>query len=145
MIKNVTLKSAASVLGWIAVGIVLGLALQFAYARLPGLFAPQPAAAAQPAVPGATTAGFECTSVEVSVYPERIHVRCSLPASGGIYFFALSTANSAHAARVLSVLETGHVTAKHLYITYDPADLSGSAIGCGNSDCRLIQFVSLLP
>jgi hypothetical protein len=149
MVKRLPFKSIAVASGWILLGLLLGLSLQLIFSWLPGLFAPaQPVAAAQSpasAQPGAATAAYECVSIDVGVYVERIHVRCSVAAPGGISFFALSTANTAHAARVLSLIETAHVTGKHLYITYDPSDLSGAAIGCGNSDCRLIQFLSLLP
>ena len=84
---------------------------------------------------------YTCTSTEVATYPERIHVRCSVAASGGIVFFAVPTANSAHAARMLTVLMMAHLTAKPIIIEYDPADTSGTSFGCGASDCR--RFLSL--
>jgi len=90
-------------------------------------------------------AWYQCTSVAVAVYANRIHVECSVAAPGGIRFFALGTANSSHAARILSVLSMAHVTGKDLRILYDPDDSSGDAIGCQASDCRLIDAAIILP
>jgi hypothetical protein len=87
---------------------------------------------------------FICSSVGVAAYPNRIHVECS-PAAGSIRFFALGTSNSAHAARILSVLSMAHVTGRQLYIQYDPTDTSGADIGCQTDDCRLIQSAAILP
>ena len=81
----------------------------------------------------------------VAAYAGRIHVQCSNPAPGGIYYFALSTANSAHAARILSVLSMAHVTGKQLDILYDPGDTSGAALGCQEDNCRLILSAIILP
>ena len=60
---------------------------------------------------------------------------------GGIFFFAVSTQDAQFAARVLSVITTAQVAGRTLTILYDPADLSGAAIGCQNNDCRLIRAV----
>jgi hypothetical protein len=97
--------------------------------------------AAGPASPDAewTT----CTPADVTVYAGRIHVRC-VESVGGIQYFALSTANAAHVARVLSVLSTAHVAGRQLSILYEPSDTSGDAIGCLISDCRLILAAAIL-
>jgi hypothetical protein len=63
---------------------------------------------------------------------------------GGIQYFALSTANAAHAARVLSVLSTAHAAGRQLSILYEPSDTSGTAIGCLETDCRLILAAAFL-
>ena len=81
-----------------------------------------------------------CTPVQVMTYQGRVHVRCSA-AVGGIVFFAVSTQDTAFAARVLSLLTTAQVAGRTITILFDPADLSGAAIGCQNSDCRLIRAV----
>ena len=83
-----------------------------------------------------------CTPIGIQVYPAygRLHVRCSQSYSG-VSFFALSTKNSAEAARVLSVITSAQVAGRTLSILYDPADTSGSAIGCQVADCRLIKSV----
>lgn len=81
-----------------------------------------------------------CTPVEIVTYAVRNHVRCAA-AVGGITFFAVATQDTAYAARVLSVITTAQVAGRTLTILYDPADLTGAAIGCQTSDCRLIRAV----
>ncbi len=78
-----------------------------------------------------------CVPIQVVAYVSRIHVQCQT-AIGGVSYFALSTSNTANVARILSVLTTAQVAGRTLSILYDPADLSGSSIGCQNADCRLI-------
>lgn len=85
-----------------------------------------------------------CKSLDVSTYAERIHVRCNVAASGGIVYFAVATANSAHAARMLSVLTTAHLTQKSIRVEFDPNDTSGTAFGCQAHDCRRLLSVGLL-
>jgi hypothetical protein len=78
--------------------------------------------------------------VEIMTYQGRVHVRCAAPV-GGVLFFAVSTQDSAFAARILSVIATAQVAGRTLSLLYDPTDLSGAAIGCQTNDCRLIQAV----
>jgi hypothetical protein len=85
---------------------------------------------------------ISCTPVQSMAYSSRIHVKCSASV-GGIYYFAASTSNADNAARMLSTINAGLVSGRTLSILYDPADLSGSSIGCSNSDCRLIQAVGI--
>jgi hypothetical protein len=85
---------------------------------------------------------FFCTTQEAAVWVgSRIHVLCN-PGDGAITFFALSVSNS-DASRVLSLIEAAVAARKTLSIVYDPSDLSGAAIGCANTNCRLIQAVAL--
>jgi hypothetical protein len=80
---------------------------------------------------------FTCTPTGVAAYTNRVHVRCSTAAPpGGIYYFAVSTANSASASRFLSIFTTAMVTGKTVRIHYTPSDTSGTAFGCLASDCR---------
>jgi hypothetical protein len=107
------------------------------------LFGMSAANAQQPSsatVPAATTV---CTPVNVGVFDARIHVRCSVAVSGIIYF-AAPTSNNNRAARLLAILSMAIAASHNLTIYYDPADTSGSAVGCQTSDCRLIQSVELL-
>jgi hypothetical protein len=85
-----------------------------------------------------------CVPVQVAVWANapRIHVRCASAVGGGIQYFALSTSDSALAARVLSVMTTAQVAGRTLDITFDPSDLSGASIGCLTTDCRLIEAIS---
>ncbi len=87
---------------------------------------------------------YTCKSVNVSSFAERIHVRCDKAAAGGIVYFAIATANSAHAARILSVLMTAHLTGRNLSVEYDPNDTSGTAFGCQAHDCRRLLSVGVL-
>jgi len=92
--------------------------------------------------PPGLAAFFLCTAGETAVFPgSRIHVRCD-PGDGAINYFALSVANP-DTSRVLSLAATAVAARRPLGITYDPSDLSGAAIGCLNSNCRLIQAIGL--
>lgn len=88
----------------------------------------------------ATSTWISCTPDAVVAYTSRVHVHCTA-AVGGISYFAVSTADPANAARILSILSTAEVAGRTLSILYDPADTSGAAIGCQTGDCRLIQAV----
>ncbi|MBT8401695.1 MAG: hypothetical protein KJO98_14550 [Rhodothermia bacterium] len=81
-----------------------------------------------------------CTPLNVIVFTNRVHIKCE-ESVGGISFFAASTADAAHVARVLSVISTATVAGRPVTVFYDPADTSGTAIGCAANDCRLIQAV----
>jgi hypothetical protein len=83
-----------------------------------------------------------CTPIQVVVFTEepRLHVRCN-ESFAGIIFFATSTTDTAQASRILSVIQTALVAGRTLIVRYDPADLSGAAIGCLTHDCRLIRAI----
>lgn len=85
---------------------------------------------------------ISCTPVQSMTYSSRVHVKCSA-AVGGISYFAASTSNADNAARILSTVNAAVVSGRTLSVLYDPADLTGSSIGCANSDCRLIQAIGL--
>src|SRR5467141_222417 len=72
---------------------------------------------------------ISCTPVGIVTYRTRVHVRCAA-AVGGITYFAASTQDVAFSARILSVITAAQVAGRTLSILYDPADLSGTAIGC---------------
>lgn len=85
----------------------------------------------------APTDSFVCTPIEVAVFANRVHVHCSSASPGGFDYFAVSTADSASASRYMSAFTTAFVMGKQLTILFDPADLSGQAIYCLNTNCRL--------
>lgn len=95
----------------------------------------------------AVTQTHTCKSTEVAVFAERIHVRCNTPAtvstSTGIIFFALSTSNSVHVARILSLLTSAHIAQKTIWITFDPNEVSAATFGCLVNDCRRILSVGM--
>ena len=82
-----------------------------------------------------------CTPIEVGDFQNRIHVRCST-AVNSISFYALATSDSSRTARVLAILSGAWLGGHALTIWYDANDLSSSAIGCNNSDCRLLSWVT---
>jgi hypothetical protein len=110
-----------------------------------------------------------CNSVEVATFTDRVHVRCaqgpawSVPGSveagecieprgcAGIVFFAVATADSAHAARILSVLMMAHLAPRapdgspwrKIVIEYDRNDTTGPSFGCLEEDCRPILSVAV--
>lgn len=96
-----------------------------------------------PTLASAEQKTHSCKSVDVTTFPERVHVRCSTAASGGIIFFAVPTANNENAARILSTLLAGHVSGKTLVIGYDSTDTSGAAFGCATHDCRRLLSVGV--
>jgi len=83
---------------------------------------------------------FACTPSNTAVFSSRVHVKC-VESVAGIQYFAASTDDDAHVARVLSVISTATVAGRPMFIFFDPSDTSGSAIGCQVSDCRLIQGI----
>jgi hypothetical protein len=86
---------------------------------------------------------FKCVAHAVAVIPEsRIHLRCS-PGDGAIQFFAFSITHP-DSSRVLSLAATAVAARRAINVNYDENDLSGSAIGCVNSNCRLIGYVEML-
>jgi hypothetical protein len=85
-----------------------------------------------------------CTPTNVAVYPSRIHVKCAASVAGGIWFFALSTTDTAHTNRMLSLLTTALAGGRTLAIDYNPSTTAGTAIGCLSTDCRLINWAAML-
>ncbi len=102
-------------------------------------------ASAQAAPQTAPTDRFTCTPVGVSAFTSRVAVRCSAAAPGGIWYFAVSTADSGSASRFLSIFTTAKVTGKNVDIYYTPSDTSGNAWGCNASDCRVIWGAEVVP
>ena len=88
----------------------------------------------------ASSTWVSCVPVAIVTYAVRVHVQCQTAISG-VSFFAASTADAANAARVLSVITAAQVAGRTLSVLYDPADTSGTAIGCLAADCRLLQAV----
>lgn len=127
----------------VAHGIIYAiLAGLLAIVAIPRLLPGGSAQAAHPAHPPALVKNITCTPASISVWvtAPRVHVLCST-SIGGIRYFAVSTKDSAVAARVLSVLTAAQVAGRTLFITYNPADTSGTKIGCEASNCRLIEAV----
>ena len=88
----------------------------------------------------AYAAETSCTPSNVIVFSNRVHIKC-VEIVGGIQYFAAPTADAAHVARVLSIISTATVAGRTVIVFYNPADTSGTSIGCQANDCRLIQSV----
>ena len=103
------------------------------------------ASSAARAEPG-PLATYVCTPDYVAVFTNRVHVHCTV-ASGSIQWFAACStgSGSAYASRVLSIFTTAKVTAKNVRLYYDPADTSGTACGCGSTDCRVVWGAEVMP
>jgi hypothetical protein len=89
---------------------------------------------------------IDCTPVEVASLERRIHVRCST-GRNGIVYFSLGTnrtaSETAFANRALQIANMALVSGRPLVIRYESTDTSGTAIGCLDTDCRLIQTIYL--
>ena len=133
------LKQYARHIKFAAVVLLVMLAL------VASLTASTPNKASTPAVAPATPTDYHtCTPIGVATFTSRVHVRCSTAAPGGIYWFAVSTADSGSASRFLSVFMTAKVTGKNLGIFYTASDTSGNAWGCSASDCRVAWGAEVL-
>ena len=89
-----------------------------------------------------STYGFstqsDCVPVDVGTFANRVHVRCSASVSGGIWYFAVSSANTAEAARFLSLASAALVAGRTLTIFYETTDTSGDSFDCRSADCRKV-------
>lgn len=89
---------------------------------------------------------IDCTPVEVASLERRIHIRCSTGRNGIIYFSLGTNRNAnetAFANRAMQIGNMALVSGRPLAIRYESTDTSGTAIGCLDTDCRLIQTIYL--
>jgi hypothetical protein len=84
-----------------------------------------------------------CTPTGAASFSNRVHVRCSQSFSG-IAFFAYKSSDSAGAARYLSLATSALIAGRNVRIFYNPADQSGTSIGCQASDCRLLTGLEMM-
>jgi hypothetical protein len=84
---------------------------------------------------------WNCTPNQVYTTDVRVHVRCTAAASGGIYYFATSTADPAEAARVLNVITAAVALGRNIDIWYN-TDSAYNPPGCLVGDCRLLESVA---
>jgi hypothetical protein len=143
MFKNrLSIESAARNIAFILLGILIATLGQSTVTSVATAHVTQnelhPAGSTSQAP--ATSTWISCTPDAIVTYASRVHVHCAA-AVGGISYFAASTADAANVARVLSVITAAQVAGRTLTILYDPADTSGTSIGCQAADCRLIQAV----
>jgi hypothetical protein len=81
-----------------------------------------------------------CTPKEVTVWSGHVHVLCTLPAQGGIQFFAVpflsATATGPQAERFLNLTSEALIHGRQLAMLFETTDLSAGAWGCGPTNCR---------
>lgn len=120
-----------------------GLVLLFLLAAVTSIAAVKMlrARSVQAAAPAAG-ATWTCSPDLVVSANVRVVAHCAsgyvIPATTTIYWFAYPTRDSANASRMLSLFETAKATGSTVTFYFDTTDLSGSAYGCLNTDCRAI-------
>src|SRR5262245_43975512 len=99
--------------------------------------------------PNPTRHNATCTPVEVAVFENRIHVKCTnvqkTASSGGIVFFAVSTSASANTARFLSIFDSALSENRKLTLFYDDFEIAGQNFGCLIENCRVVHGAILGP
>jgi hypothetical protein len=101
---------------------------------------------AQAGAPAAPSVFYQCTPDNVAAFTNRVHVHCTVPYNGAIYWFAFcSTKDSATASRMLSVFTTAKALNGHIGLYFDPNDTSGTSCGCGSGDCRVVTGAEVRP
>jgi hypothetical protein len=83
-----------------------------------------------------------CNPVEVTVFKNRLHIRCAAD-SKGIAFFAVSLADAPFSDHVLRLALEALGSKKSLAIAYESDDFSGVKFGCLAKDCRAIQAITI--
>ena len=148
MSKKIPWKTVLSYISAILLGIALG---PFIAGLSNGLrtAAAQPAAAQAPEIapmnalgPDSPDVTYICTPSYIGTFSNRVHVLCTLAASGGIFYFATPTSDSKMAARVLSIMMTAKALGKNLQIYYNISG-DGSAYGCATNNCRPIDAIEM--
>ncbi len=91
-------------------------------------------ASASPAHAGTAS----CVPADVTVFNERIHVRCSDKTTDGasaIYYFAVPTSDATRANRFMTMAMSALVSGRRLNINFTNG-ASGASYGCQVADCR---------
>jgi hypothetical protein len=91
---------------------------------------------------------FDCTVDQVQLHvganAQRVAVRCTAAAPGGIYWFAYRFGDNPELAKmILSLLTTAKASGRGVIVAYESTDTSGNAWGCQTNDCRTILQVVL--
>ncbi len=86
---------------------------------------------------------FTCNPDYVGELGSRVHVHCTTPATGGIYWFATPTSDSKRSARIFSLMLTAAAATKNVRVYYD-TNASGASFGCSFVDCRPILYIELI-
>ena len=107
---------------FVRLAMYAGLALLVLWAAVSILRPPQEVSAA-PAVLMPSTANateWICnTPANAAVFTNRVHLKCSDTPGSGVYYFAVSNADSATASRFLSIFNTAVVAGKRVVLWID--------------------------
>lgn len=82
---------------------------------------------------------FSCKPDEVTVWKNRVHVRCTQTVKDGtdtIRYWAVPVSDAERANRFLSSGSTALVSGRSLYFSWTAGDKSGTSFGCLAKDCR---------
>ncbi|MGD8752394.1 MAG: hypothetical protein PVG14_13280 [Anaerolineales bacterium] len=95
---------------------------------------------------GPSAGPHTCNISGIAVYTTRIHVQCTTPAEGTIYYFAApgDSANATTTNRWLALMNTAYSLGKPIYVYYH-ANTDNNPPGCLVSDCRGIDFLFIVP
>jgi hypothetical protein len=91
-------------------------------------------------LPPDTTAN--CSPLEVTIFKNRLHIRCAAD-SKGIAFFAVSSTDASFSEHVLKLALEAQGSKRSLVIAYESDDFSGVKFGCLAKDCRAIQAITI--
>lgn len=93
----------------------------------------------------ASAARVSCVPTDVTVYSNRIHVRCSQGITDGastIYYFAVPTTDATFANRFMTLAMTALVSGRRFIVDFT-SGASGASYGCQFSDCRPVNFFGI--
>lgn len=148
MFANKPWKAFALYGGMILLGIACGLLASslasggLNLSRQPLAVQAAEAVPAAVTAPGSPDATYICTPAYIGAFVTRVHVLCTVAASGGIDYFAAPTSDSKNANRVLSIMLTAKSLGKNLQIYY-ATNGDGSSYGCQTVDCRPITAIEM--
>ena len=94
----------------------------------------------------AVAADFTCTPTEVSVYSNRIHVKCSVAqpdGSASIWYWAVPSTDPQWTNRFVAITSTALVSGRTLLLRYTPGDATGQSFGCLSHDCRQVYMFAV--
>jgi len=124
----------------LVIAVFVGFPNQSTVAANPAQATAAPTAAGTAPANQVTT--FKCQPVQISVSPDRIHVKCAT-GIGKVVYFATPTKDQNTASLYLSLLTTAMTARRQLVIDVVMSDLSGESFGCANADCRIIGGLAI--
>jgi hypothetical protein len=84
-----------------------------------------------------------CIIGDVMASVARMHIYCTNDLGNGVHYVASPATDSDMSNRLLMMGVSAITSGKSLTVVFDPADLSGAAYSCLNSDCRPLRRIYL--